>query len=268
MTNTARYLLTLLITPILFVLSMWVSVFPHEYAHATVACLYGFKLSPFDIYYGHFNWQNVVFVTGIDEHVNYYLIYLLDQPKLVGWVAFAGPFVTLLLYLLSIGLLHWQKVKRHAYLFYFIAWVSLINLSELLSYMILRAFSVHGDMGHIVFGWGISPWWIFLSGVLLGCFGLWHFFRNILPELYMRLNLEAPIIRVFLLILFVWTVFGENGVRMFLTAYGLFATTLAILFFIAMPLLIFICWPTRHWVKDKMIFSRLSTGQLKNRHVG
>jgi hypothetical protein len=234
MTNTARYLLIILITPILFVLAMWISVFPHEYAHATVAWLYGFKLSPFDIYYGHFNWKNVVFVTGIDEHVNYYLIYLLDQPKLIGLIGFAGPFVTLCIYLLSIGLLHWQKIKKQSYLFYFIVWINLINLSELLSYMILRAFGAHGDMGHIVFGWGISPWWIFLSGVLLGYFGLWHFFRNILPKLYMRLNLKAATIRVFLLILFVWTLFGENSVRMFLTA----------LFFIVMPLLIFICWPT------------------------
>lgn len=252
MTNTARNLLIILLTPVFFILAIWVSAFPHEYAHATIAWLYGYKLSPFDIYYGNFNWQNVLFVTGIDEHVNYFLMYLFNQPKLIGLVAFAGPGIaTLGIYLLTIVLLQWKKIIKHPYLFYFIAWVNLVNLSELINYTILRPFSVHGDMAHIVFGWGISPWWIFLIGIVLSCLGLVYFFRNIVPELYIRLHIRTLPVKVVLLILFVWMMFGEGSVRMFLSSYGLFATMLAILFFMAMPLLIFICWPTRKWIKRR-----------------
>lgn len=252
MHKTTRYLLILLCTPLFFILAMWLSALPHEYAHATAAWLYGFKLNPLDIYYGQFNWQNIVFVASIDEHVNYYLISLFNQPHAIGAIAFAGPVVTLIIYLLSLCLLQWQRINKHPFWFYFIAWILCINLSELLSYVILRAFSAHGDMGHIVFGWGISPWWIFSVGGAFVCLGLWHFFRNILPKLYSALNLDATAAKVILLFLFVWILFGVSGIRMFLTAYGLLAKSLGTVFLISIPLIIFFCWPSRRWVLQKM----------------
>lgn len=251
MTKLSRYLLFIIITPIFFIFAMWVSVFPHEFAHATTAWLYGFKLSPFDIYYGHFDWRNIVFTSGIDEHVNYYLIDMLGHHQLVGLIAFAGPGIaTLGIYLLSFFLLKWQKVKNHPYLFYFLCWLNLLNLSELISYVILRSFSAHGDIGHIVFSWGISPWIIFLGGGVLLVIALWYFFSHTLPELYVRMHLDALAMKVLLLLIFTFIVFGQGGIRMFLESYGLLASTLGVIFLLMMPVLIIICWPARQWVKQ------------------
>lgn len=76
MNNAKRPSLFVAITPIFIILSLWVSVLPHEYAHSTTAWLFGYKLNPVDIDYGSFDWKNILFVDGIDENVKYFLIYV------------------------------------------------------------------------------------------------------------------------------------------------------------------------------------------------
>lgn len=246
MTDLSRYLLFILMTPIFFLLGTWVSVFPHEYAHATVAWWYGFKDVPWDIYYGHFTWKNVLFVSGIDENVNYYLIYLLGYQRLIGWISFAGPGIaTVGIYFISLLLLQWEKVKKHPYWFYLICWINVINIAELVSYVFLRAFSAHGDMGHIVFSWQISPWWIFFGGGLPLTVAIWYFFANTLPELYSRLQLNKSSLRAFLLVVFAYLLFGHSGIRMFLDSYGTIATVLGVVSCITMVAIIIICWPSK-----------------------
>jgi hypothetical protein len=253
MNNFVRYSLFILLTPVFIILAAWVSVFPHEYAHSTVAWLYGFKTSPFAIEYGHFNWRNVIFASGIDEHVNYYLIYLLGHPDVVGFAALAGPGIaTLGMYFFSLFLLCCPKVKNYPYLFYFFCWVNIINLSELISYIVLRSFSAHGDIGHIEFAWGVSPWCIFLIGGFLLVIALWYFFTDTLIELYYRMRLNTLIGQEVFLILATFMLFGYPGVRMFLDAYGMFATVLGVVFCVLTPLITILCWSSHVWVKRRL----------------
>lgn len=251
MTNTQRYCWLLLLTPLYFILSLWLSVFPHEYAHSAVAWLYGYKSNLFAIHYGHFNWRNILFVDGINEHVNYYLMYLFGQRKIIGLVGFAGPGIgTLGLYLLSFLLMKSPTIKKYPYLYYFVFWLNIFNLSELLSYVFLRAFT-HGDMGHIVFGWQISPWWIFVGAGSLLLVGVWYFYTDFIIEIYARLRLESTTSKLILLIICTYLMFAHSAIRMFLESYGTLTTVLSILFICLVPVIIFICWPTRSWVKIK-----------------
>lgn len=246
MNHIKHYLSFILLTPILFLLAEWVSVFPHEYGHSIVAWLYGFKDHPFAIYYGHFNWQNILFVTGIDENVNYRHIVQLGQLATVGWIAMGGLGITVIMYLLALWLLSLQKIKQHPYVFYFLCWVNVVNLAELLSYFILRSFGTHGDVATIVFSWHISPWWFFLVGGALLIVGVWHFFSHILIELYQRMHLVALAPKVFVLMLFAFILFGQGGIRMFLSSFGTLATTLGIIFCILPFLMIVLYWPRRY----------------------
>ena len=243
MNQSSRYLIFIVLTPVFFIIAQWISVFPHEYAHSTVAWLFDFKQNPFAIHYGHFNWQNVIFVIGIDEYVNYYLIDLRGYRQLIGFIAIAGPVITLMIYLLSLFLLKWQPIKKYPYWFYFLCWVNLVNLTELVSYVLLRPFSTHGDIGHITSSWGLSPWWIFIVGGSLLIVALWYFFARTVIELYARMCLTAISMKVFILICFTLFAFGQGGVRIFLDPYGLFATRLGILSFLLIPIVMILCWP-------------------------
>lgn len=253
MTTSKQKILFILLTPVFFILSMWASTFPHEFAHSFTAWYYGFKENPLALYYGHFNWQNIIFVTGIDENVNYYLLYLLDHPKIIGATAFSGLFVTLLFYITTLLILQLHSIKQKHYLYYFLFWINLVNLSELVSYVILRSFSEHGDIAHIEYGWNISPWLIFIIGGLLLSAAVIHFFIYTLVELYNVMPLDKKSLRLFILICTSFIMFAQSGVRMFLASYGIFATTLGVIFFILFFLTILFCYPQvkpRVFVKD------------------
>lgn len=252
MNNNRRYLIFIIVSCLFFLLAEWLSVFPHEFGHSTVAWLYGFKANPLDIYYGGWNWQNILFVTGIDENVNYYLIYLAGHRPAIGLIALGGVGITIVIYVSSLLLISLQKIKRHPYLYYFLCWINFMNLTELVSYFILRSFSAHGDIANMEFAWRISPWWFFIVGGGLLVIGIWHFFSNILIELYVRMRLEAVFPKVVILSLFAFLLFGQSGIRMFLYSYGSLATALGWLFCILVPMTIILCWPTRKWLRNKL----------------
>lgn len=247
MKNLSRYLIFILLTFLFFILSMWVSVLPHEYAHSFVAWIYGYKSNPFDIHYGEFTWQNIIFVHGINENVNYSLMNLRGDHFAMGLAAFAGPGITTVcMYALSLFLLRLQSVKRHSYLFYFLSWVSVMNLAELISYFVVRVFAEQDDSGIFEYAWGISPWLVFCIGLIILYFGVKYLYNTLLGELYLRLKLKSVSAEALILILFTFFLFGHVAVRMLLSPSGLFANVLSAIFFIIAIILIIFYWPTRY----------------------
>lgn len=189
MKNEKRAVPFIMLTPVFFILALWVSAFPHEYAHSITALLFGYKLNPLDIDYGRFDWKNVLFVDGIDEQVNYFLIYLFGDRFAMGMIAFAGPFIaTLLLYVASLLVIRSTRIERRPYLLYFVIWNNVTNLSEVISYVVLRSITKHGDLGHIEFAWGVSQWFVFIVGCVLLSIATWNFFSRTLVVLYQASN--------------------------------------------------------------------------------
>src|SRR5579872_3014576 len=120
MKSFTHFLFFVVITFLFFILSMWISVLPHEYAHSLVAWLYGYKSNPLNIHYGTLTWQNIIFIHGINENVNFSLMNANKDYFVMGLAAFAGPGIaTVFIYALSLFLLRCQAVKRHTYLYYF-----------------------------------------------------------------------------------------------------------------------------------------------------
>jgi hypothetical protein len=253
--NKSTIIKLIIFTPIFYVLALWSSVLLHEYAHTAVAWLFGFKTNPFAIQYGDFSWQNIFLVAYVNDTVNYSLIFSSGHPKIAGIIAFAGPGIaTSGLYLITLYLLSCTKIKKHPYLFYFVFWLNIINLFELLSYVFLRAFSIEGDTGIAALGLGYSPWWTLILGGSLLIIALWYFFTYTLIQVYKIMKLESAMAQIIFLLLCTFLLFVLPGIYILLhiALYGVSTAILAGISCSMMPIMIIVCWPTRGWVKLKI----------------
>src|SRR5436190_871215 len=115
----------ILLTPIFILLSHYLVVFIHEYAHAFTAWLLGYKDSPFDLNYGDYSLSNLLLLTGIDQKVDNNMIYSLGHPGHVALIAFAGPGIVFFLFFISSWLTLSKKVTTHPYLLYFLFFFNL-----------------------------------------------------------------------------------------------------------------------------------------------
>ncbi|MDR7008983.1 hypothetical protein [Paraburkholderia strydomiana] len=252
MRKSRRPVVFVVLTPVFYLFSLWISVFPHEYAHSITAWLLGYKLNAFDIDYGSFDWKNVLFVDGIDEHVNYFLIYLLGNRFAIGMIAFAGPFIaTSLLYLVSWRLIRWKETEHRPLLFYFLLWVNITNLSELISYVVLRSITKHGDVGHIEFAWGVSPWLVFTVGCVLLSIAFWDFFYRTIIDLYRVSGANRLSVKCFFVTLFSVYLLAYPATRVLLENNDQFSTDLSILLSVLTPAIVIVCWPARTWVRER-----------------
>lgn len=230
------------LTPI-YILIAQLTAYLHEYAHSFTAWALGFKTNPLDIIYGGWSWQNIIFLANIDENVNYALIDQSGHRHLISLIAFAGPGIaTLSIYLLTLYLL---RKKFNSYLYYLIFWINLINLRELWAYVPLRALSATADIANINYSLNISHWWIF---ILISPFVAWavlNFFLNTLRNAYGKMGLFSTSSKATLLILTVIYFFTLTGLQILTANYNSITNTLTLVSFIAIPFILFFCWPKR-----------------------
>jgi len=251
------HLKLILLTPVFILLSHYLAVFPHEYAHSFTAWLLGYKNNPLALNYGGTGWNNLLLLSNIDENVNYKAIYLAGHGFHVALIAFAGPGIANgLLFILSLYLLKNNTVKKKPYLFYFLFWFNLMNLGNFYDYVPIRTFASHGDMAAIEIGLNISPWWIYIIFGYLVMFLIWQFFTKTLISVFSTLKITSPTLRASLMITCVLILFGFFGgiLGILLSAnpmsYGLISYFLSITSFVIIPAIIIALWPTREWVKE------------------
>ena len=87
--------------------------------------------------------------------------------------AFAG----LGLYLLRTLSLQRKLILYVSYLFV------VVNLTELIAYILMRPFAGSGDTGRFNEGFGLSPWPLFVTGTALLLVALWILLRKAMPRL-------------------------------------------------------------------------------------
>lgn len=244
----------ILLTPILILLSHYLAVFPHEYAHAFTAWLLGYKSNPFALNYGGTSLSNILLLLNMDQNVDNKLIYSLGHPGHVALIAFAGPGMNILLFLLSLWLLMNVKIKQRTYLFYFLFFFNLMNLGNIYDYIPIRTFATQGNMVDILdieHGLNISPWWIYiLASYPLG-FIIWQFFANTLVSAYINLKITSLVLKVGLMIICVCILFGYFGLPGFFS-HGEIPYFISTTSFLAIPGIIIALWPTRAWVDRKL----------------
>jgi len=247
MTLSSQFKLILL-TPIFILITHYLVVFAHEYAHSFTAWMLGFMPNPLMIDYGGTSWLNLLLLANIDENVNYPIIFSQGHNLSAALIAFAGPGLGVgILYILSLILLKNKSITRSTMLYYFLFWFNFMAVATFYTYVPIRTFSPRGDIANIVHGTQISPWYIYIILGYLVFYILWHFFAQTLISAYSHLNLTTTSARASLLIINVLLMFGYFGLFGFMStdpiSRFLSGTSLAVI-----PIIIIACWPTRAWV--------------------
>ncbi|OGT31922.1 MAG: hypothetical protein A3E87_06445 [Gammaproteobacteria bacterium RIFCSPHIGHO2_12_FULL_35_23] len=245
----------ILLTPIFILLSHYLAVFIHEYAHAFTAWILGYKNNPFDLNYGGTSLSNLLLLSNIDQNVNNNLIYASGHPGYVALIAFAGPGIIIFLFFLSSWLIQNSKTKKHPYLLYFLLFFNLWCLGGTYAYVPVRTFTPHGvmvDVLDIEQALNISPWWIYFFIGYLVVFMMWQFFSKTLISIYINVDISNTIGRASLMILCVLILFGYCGLAGFVN-HGEISHFISATSVLAIPGIIIALWPTCKWVKQRLI---------------
>ncbi|QXO95836.1 hypothetical protein KSK55_05455 [Methanospirillum purgamenti] len=158
-----------------FVVVYLVVLLMHELSHSLLAVLLGAKQDPLDIVYG--SWIG----SHWDENVDYTSLFATGKGTLAATIACAGPFSNILLFIITAWILSIKAMKNHPRIFHCIFWTCIVTFSMVFEYVYTRSFQAHDDFGNITHGLGISPWWIFITGTILGIIALYYIITQLLP---------------------------------------------------------------------------------------
>jgi hypothetical protein len=241
---------------ICILLAHYAAVLPHEYAHSFMAFALGYKSDPLVIHFGGTSVVNLILLINIDEQVDYAAMFARGDGPAAALTGFAGPgLANGTMYLLSLFLLRQPGVRRHAFLFILVFWFNFTNVGNFYCYVPIRTFASHGDIGHITQGLGISPW---AALVVLGtptAIAMWFLFTRTLPQALGRIAPDSPFRRGFVVTLSVVSMFGYFGLAGFV-GYGEPSHTLSVLSVCLIPIMLFLCSPSRRWMRARVEASR------------
>lgn len=241
MKKILKYLLFVMTTLLLIVITRYVMVLLHEWTHGTVAWLLGVKSNPFNIYYG--DWT----LLQVDEAVNYLQLYNSGRIWAVASIAITPIIINTLLYLSSLLIISRASIQKRKLTYQFSFWFALMNLGEVYAYIPIRTFGTHGDVGNFIRDLNLSPWLIYLPGTLLVGIATWYFLKYILPRAYYHLNILSLWLcsfYLFLVLIVYFFFFGLAGANTYGIVSHVFSWTSVAL----IPVFFVIFFPSRNWV--------------------
>lgn len=233
-----------------FIFQLWLAhalgYLVHEYEHSFVAWALRYKANPLALDYGHLSRENVIYLSDIDENVDYDPIFAAGRGSLAALIAVSGVLLgNGLFYLLSRCLYSTAKAQGRKQLALFVFLFCMMNVGNFISYVPNRTFTNHADMATVERGLNISPWWIAIVMGFPFCLAVWHFFARLLPDAMQFLFPYSNLGQIFLLVLSAYVIFkffGESGFH----RYGEISHWIAIVWvYLIFPLTVILCWPRR-----------------------
>jgi hypothetical protein len=227
----------------------------HEYAHSFTAWALGYKANPLALNYGHLTPQNVAFLLGIDENVDYDRIFAAGKGYLASLIAAAGVLLgNGVFYFVARGLYSFAKQRRRQVLGLFAFLFCLMNVGNFLGYVPVRTFTTHADTGTLEKGLHASPWWVAAVLGIPFAIAIWHFFSTLLPNACGFLFPRNWIHRVALLAVSSFTVFvfpfGAAGLR----GYGEGSHWISIFSScVLFPVVVILCWPRKIEQRTRLV---------------
>jgi hypothetical protein len=193
----------------------------HEYSHATLAWLLGFKVNPLALHYGHLDLSNLLLQQDIDENVDYGPIFGTGHGFDAAMIALAGPgFGNGVLYVVCAWVLTGQVSRMRPAGVLLVFWLSLMACGNLWSYAPIRTIATHPDMALIARGLGISDWTLFPFVVLPSLWAGWDFFHRLLPMVLARVGAGDMLRGTFVTAVACFIYFGFYGVPALVGNYG------------------------------------------------
>lgn len=232
-----------LITLFSILATYYVAVLLHEYSHAMMAWILGYKKSPFDIYIGNF------LLLPVSESVNYHSILASGHGQDEAIIGISGITMTVVLFLISLFILKSQFILKKILFLSFVFWLADINLMEIFSY-INRTF-VMGDIGEFVQGLAISPLVIFIPGLIFVGWGLYRFYKVEIIKMYRLLPIKSTVMRRF----YLWITFWPLVLTVVYWGQPIGWRVLSLVTNITSLLLVIsiliLCDPSRSWVREQ-----------------
>ena len=184
-------------------------VIAHEFAHSTSAWLLGYTATPFTVV-----WGNPITIQGWDEGVPYDLLFPGSGHPAEAVIGGLPLLLHVVLLAISLRALMTSLVRTRPVPFFGFYLLAVMNLAELVAYIIMRPFIPTGDTGRFNEGLNISPWPLFVAGNIVILFSLWLLARRIGPSIGSLTDgsrLEHRAITWFAgFIMFLWS----SGIRM------------------------------------------------------
>ena len=155
-----------------------VVIITHEYAHSTAAWLLGYAATPFTVV-----WGNPVTIRGWDEGVSYDQLFASPGHLAEAIIGGIPLFLHAVFVVVGLYLLQRRLSTRRKLIFLAVYWFVIVNLTELIAYIVMRPFAAGGDTGHFNRGLKLSPWFLFLLGTALLAVALGVLSRSVMPRL-------------------------------------------------------------------------------------
>jgi len=232
-----------------FLLAHHLAVFVHEYAHSFMAFALGYKSNPFWIHFGSYSFLNLLLLGEINENVDCSAMFTHGAGVTAALVAFAGPGLgNGLTYLGSMALLKRCKNEKSSGTFLFAYALNLMSVGNFFSYVPIRTFASHGDIGHIEQGLGVSPWLPLVLLSLPTLAATWWFFSRTLPMAVICVDPSSLLRRKLLVTLSTAIFFGFFGGAGW-SGYGPISHSLSFVSLLWVPVMMAICWPRAFGVR-------------------
>ena len=166
-----------LITIAIYFTLQTIVVITHEYAHSVAAWVLGDTPSPFTVV-----WGNPITIRGWDEGVPYDEVFRSSGHPAEAAIGGIPLLMHSVFAALGLFLLHHHLTRRKP-IFLVVYWFVIVNLTELIAYILMRPFAGSGDTGRFNEGLRLSPWPLFLVGTVLLALALGVLLRSVMPRL-------------------------------------------------------------------------------------
>jgi hypothetical protein len=179
--NSRSVWLLLASTPLVLLVTYDVAFVAHEYGHSFMAWILGIKSSPWPIIWGDTSIANILFLSDLDENVDYDTAMTSGRNLAVAVVAVSGVGVNTVLYLLLRFVTPLWRTSSRRLVAYVAFWFLFMQVGNFWCYVPIRVASPSGDMYNWTWGTHLSWWWLY---VILGYLVLWvivDFYRTVLP---------------------------------------------------------------------------------------
>lgn len=206
---------------LLAILQLWLAhalgYMVHEYAHSVTAYLLHAKANPLALDYGGWNLENVLFLSDVDENVDYAPLFAAGRGGAAALIAVAGVLIgNGLSYVVSLSLLQWARLHKRRRVALFGFWLGVMSVGNFVAYVPVRTFASHADMSTVVRGLNISPWVLALGLGIPFAAAIWHYLCRVLPGTNTFLFGDEPVLQGVLVLTTTWFVFvffGGAGMR-------------------------------------------------------
>ncbi|MFI5509410.1 hypothetical protein ACIA48_18240 [Mycobacterium sp. NPDC051804] len=195
-------------TPLVLLVTYYVSFMTHEYGHSFAAWFLGIKSSPWPIHWGSNSIFNILFLDEVDEHVDYAAAMASGRHLAVAVVALSGIAVNALLYLIFRFVAPLWRKSAHRLVAYSTFWLLCMEVGNFYCYVPIRVAAPSDDMHNWTWGSGQSWWWLYVVIGYLTLAAMVDFYRTVMPTSLDASGICTPVGRAAVLVTATLLLFG------------------------------------------------------------